>query len=111
MGSRMKNNTTRNDGTGHIRLRQKFALFAAFGGCLTFALLALSALFDGFITQEFLLWAALAALFLAVASLAVLASAKCPQCDKAFIGNTVPESGGPAPTLFARECRYCGHPR
>ena len=105
----MKKTTTRSDGIGHIKLRQKLVRFAAYGVCISFALLPFHALLDSKATEEFLFWAALAALFLVVAAAAFLASVKCPQCGETFIGNTVPESGGPEPSAFAKTCRYCGH--
>ena len=99
-----------NSSTRHIRWKQKFVVGSAVGVCIAFGLLPLGALFGEMVPGVYLLWTAVAALFLAVAAYAVLASAKCPHCSEAFIGNTVPESGGPSPEPFAVQCRYCGHP-
>lgn len=54
-------------------------------------------------------WLALGTLALTVASAAWLAHARCPRCGEIFIGNTVPDGGGPEVEMFTKSCRYCGH--
>lgn len=98
-------------GSGHIRFKQALARCAAVATCLAFALLPLDVLLGSAVPRAYLLWTALAALFLAVAAYAMLASAICARCGQTFIGNTVPDSDGPPPEPFATQCRYCGNPR
>lgn len=106
----MKRRSSRNEDVRHIRQRQRYFVLAAGVLGVAFVLLGAQSLIGRVISGEILFWAALASLFLAVAALALLAAAKCPRCGQAFIGNTVPESGGPVPELFTPVCRHCGHP-
>lgn len=107
----MNNSKPRNKDTRHIRLRQKLVIVAVAGFLTAIVGMVLDAAISNTVPGEKILWGVLATFFLAMAAFAYLASAKCPSCGEAYIGNTVPDSDGPEAQLFAAQCRYCGHPR
>ncbi len=74
-----------------------------------FVLLAIQPLVKNMLPENLVGWFALASFFCGVYALAALATAKCPTCRKPFIGNTIPDGGGPAPKPFTSVCQYCGY--
>jgi hypothetical protein len=93
-----------------VTLRRRLALLRA---TCVIGLALLGAAFLGFLAPvgwHSIVRSALAAGFvLAIAASIALACVRCPACGRRLAGSSDPGDVAPAPRLFTRKCRHCGH--